>query len=162
MLNLGQPGKTCTFDEEGRVDKLNELGNAQKLIAGGGVLMLIASFLPWYKISFSFGEFGGGSVSANGWEAPGAIFSILAVLVGVAMAVAILGPIFANLQLPDLGNITWGQAHLGLGVAALVLVVLKFLNESDSLSYGFFIGLIAALALAAGGYLMYTEEKAKT
>jgi hypothetical protein len=143
------------------VDKLNTLSNGEKLIAGGGVVMLIASFLPWYKISFDFGEFGGGSVSASGWEAPGAILSILALVCGVVMAAAILGPKFANIQLPALGSITWPQAILGLGAAALILVVLKFLNESSYLSFGFYIGFLAALALAAGGYLYFTEQGGK-
>ena len=140
------------------MDRINQLTTGEKLIAGGGIAMLIASFLPWYKVSVSFGEFSA-SASANGWEDPGAIFSILAVLIGVVMLAAVLAPKFGNMQLPDLGSVTWGQAHFGLGVAALALVVIKFLNESSSISYGFFIGFIAAIALAAGGYLLYTEEK---
>lgn len=139
------------------MDKLNTLTNGEKLIAGGGVLMLIASFLPWYKIDL----FDVVSVSRNGWQSPGAIWSLLAVVIGVAMAVAILGPKFANLQLPDLGSITWPQAHLGLGAAALIFVILKFINESSYMSFGFYLGILAALALAAGGYLYYTENGGK-
>ncbi len=63
------------------------------------------------------------------------------------------------MQLPDLGSITWGQAYVGGGAAALVLVIIKFLNESSHLSFGFYLGFLAAAALAAGGYLLYTEEK---
>lgn len=141
------------------LDKINQLNTGEKLIAGGGIVMLIASFLPWYEVSVSFGEFSA-SASANGWEAPGAIFSILAVLIAVALAGAVLAPKFGNVQLPALGSgITWGQAFVAGGGAALVLIVIKFLNESGSLSYGFFVGLVAAIALAAGGYLLYTEEK---
>lgn len=140
------------------MDKINELSTGEKLIAGAGVALLIASFLPWYRVSVSFGEFSA-SASANGWQDPGALFSILAVLIGVALAAAVLAPKFGNVQLPALGSITWPQAFFGGGVAALVLVIIKFLNESSSVSYGFFIGFIAAVALAAGGYLLYTEEK---
>jgi hypothetical protein len=141
------------------VDKLNTLSNGEKLIAGGGVVMLIASFLPWYKIDF--GGIVGVSVSRNGWESPGFLWSFLALIIGVVMAAAILGPKFANIQLPDLGSITWPQAHLGLGVAALVFVILKFVNESSYLSFGFYLGFLAALALAAGGYLYFTESGGK-
>jgi hypothetical protein len=140
------------------MDKLNELSTGEKLIAGGGVVMLIASFLPWYHVSVSVGGFSA-SASANGWDNPGSLFSILAVIIGVVMAGAVLGPKLGNMQLPDLGSITWPQAFMGGGVAALVLVVIKFLNESSSISYGFFLGFLAAIALAAGGYMMYTEEK---
>ncbi|HLG11239.1 MAG TPA: hypothetical protein VI876_05715 [Dehalococcoidia bacterium] len=139
------------------MDKLNTLSNGEKLIAGGGVLMLIASFLPWYKYDFSDLI----SVSRNGWQSPGAFWSLLAVVIGVAMAVAILGPKFANLQLPDLGSVTWPQAHLGLGVAALVFIILKFINESSYMSFGFYLGIIAAIALAVGGYLYFTEHGGK-
>jgi hypothetical protein len=140
------------------MDKINELSLGEKLIAAGGVLLLIASFLPWYRVSVRFGEFSA-SASANGWEAPGALFSILAVLIGVVLAGAVLGPKLGNMQLPALGSITWGQAFVGGGAAALILVIIKFLNESSSISFGFFLGFIAAAALAAGGYLLYTEEK---
>ena len=49
----------------------------------------------------------------------------------------------------------------GSGVAALVLVILKFLNESSFLGFGFYLGFIAAVALAAGGYLYFTENGGK-
>lgn len=140
------------------MDKINEMSTGEKLIAGGGIVLLIASFLPWYKVSGSV--FGASlSYTRSGWESPGALFSILAVLIGLVMAGAVLGPKFGNMQLPDLGSATWPQAYMGSGVAALALVIIKFLNESSSLSYGFFLGFLAALALAAGGYMLYTEEK---
>ncbi len=140
------------------MDKINELSLGEKLIGGGAVLLLIASFLPWYKVTVSFGGFSE-SFSANGWEDPGALWSILALLIGLAMAVAVLGPKLGNMQLPALGSVTWGQALLGAGAVALAFIIIKFLDESSSISYGFFLGFIAAVALAAGGYLLYTEEK---
>jgi hypothetical protein len=142
------------------LERLNELSTSEKLISGGGLLMLIASFLPWYKISFDFGEFGGGSVSANGWEAPGAIWSILAVIVSVLMVAAVLGPKFANMKLPDMGQFTLGQVLAGGAGIIVVCVLLKLVNESSYLSFGFYVGIIAAALIAAGGYLAYTEEKA--
>lgn len=139
------------------MDKLNTLSNGEKLIAGGGVVLLVASFLPWYSIDFG----GLASFTRNGWQSPGAIWSLLAVLIGVAMAAAILLPKFGNVQLPDLGSITWPQAHLGLGIAALVFIILKFINESSYMSFGFYLGILAAIALAVGGYLYYTENGGK-
>jgi hypothetical protein len=140
------------------MEKINQMSTGEKLVAGGGVVLLIASFLPWYKVTVSVGTFSA-SASANGWEAPGSIFSILAVIIGVVLAGAVLGPKFGNMQLPALGSVTWGQAFVGGGAAALALVIVKFLNESSSLSYGFFLGFIAAAAVAGGGYLLYMEEK---
>jgi uncharacterized integral membrane protein len=141
------------------MDKINELSTGDKLIAGGGILLLIASFLPWYKVTVSFAEFSA-SASANGWEAPNALVSILAVIIGVIMAGAVIASKLGNMQLPALGSsITWGLAYVSGGGACLALVILKFILESSSISYGFFLGFIAAVALAAGGYMLYTEEK---
>jgi hypothetical protein len=141
------------------MDMVSQLSMGQKLIAGGGILMLIASFLPWYKVSFSVAQIGfSTSVSRSGWQSPGGIWSILAVLLAVAMAGVVIARL-ANVALPDLGSVTWGQAMLGGGVAVAVLVVIKLLNHSSNLSFGFFLGIIAAVALAAGGYLLYSEER---
>jgi hypothetical protein len=140
------------------MERLNQLSLGEKLIAGGGVLMLIASFLPWYKVDFGLEGFG--SVSRNGWQSPGAIWSMLALIVALAMAAAVLGPKFANMRLPDIGKYTWGQALLAAGVAVVVFIVLKLVDESSYMSFGFYLGIIAAAALAAGGYLLYSEEKA--
>jgi hypothetical protein len=141
------------------MDKLNVMSLGEKLIAGGGVLMLIAIFLPWYKVDLGFDEFSLGSVSRNGLESPGALWSLLALVVAVAMAVVVLGPKFANMRLPDIGKYTWGQAMLAGGALVAIFIVLKLVNESSYISFGFYLGIIAAAALAAGGYLLYTEEK---
>jgi hypothetical protein len=141
------------------MEKVNALSLPEKLISGGGILMLIASFLPWYKYDFGIEEFASISVSRNGWESPGAIWSVLAVIIAVVMVAAVLGPKFANMKLPDLGKYTLGQALLAAGVACAVLVLLKLISESSYLSFGFYLGIIAAAALAAGGYLTYSEEK---
>ena len=144
------------------MDKLNALSMGEKLAAGGSAVLIIFSFLPWYKYSFGgFEELGidGGSVSRHALQSPGAIWGIIAFFAAIALLIAILGPKFANLQLPALGSVTWGQAFLGLGALALVCVILKFINESSYLAFGFYIGFLAALAMAAGGYLLFTEEK---
>jgi hypothetical protein len=52
--------------------------------------------------------------------------------------------------------------QLGLGVAAAVFVLLKIVNESSSMSYGFFIGIICVAALVAGGGLLFQTERQGT
>ncbi len=68
------------------MDKFNEMTLGEKLAAGGGLLMLIASILPWYKVSFEITGIVSSSVSRNGWQSPGAIWSVLAVLISVGFA----------------------------------------------------------------------------
>ena len=140
------------------MDKFNTLSLGEKLITGGGAAMLIALFLPWYKVSFDFG-LGSGSISANGLEPPGALFSVLAVLVALALAGSILASRFGNMQLPDLGaSMTWGTLYLAGGAATALLVLIKLINESSSISLGFYIAIIASAAIAYGGYLLYREQ----
>lgn len=136
------------------MDKFNAMSIGEKVILIAGVVMLIASFLPWYRVS-AFGV----TFSANGWEAPNAIWSILAVFVGLAMSATVAAKTFTDVQLPaDIGGQSWDRIYLGGGALALLLVVLKFITESSNLSFGFYIALLAALALAAGGALTYRDE----
>ncbi len=144
------------------MDRINLLNNGEKAMAGGGLLMLIASFFDWW--SFSEGPF---SFGRNGWGAPGEIWSILAILVSVSLAGSIVAIKFGNVEMPALpSSLSWGQVYGGGAVAVVVLMLLKawrILALSDAgLSIGFFLGVIATAAIAYGGYLLYTEEKARS
>ena len=138
------------------VEKFMALGVGEKIIIVAGVVLLIDGFLPWYSISI-----GPISWTANGWESPGALWSMLAVLIGLAMGAVVVLKGLTEVEIPDnVGGVSWPKILLGGGVAALVLVVIKFLNESSDLGFGFYLGIVAAAALAAGGLLMFREESA--
>jgi hypothetical protein len=144
------------------MDKLMErfmaLSVGAKIILVAGVVLFIDGFLPWYKVSFQiFGE--SVSASRNGWESPGAIWSVLAVLVGLAMAVLVVLKDLTDVQIPDnVGGVSWPRIFLGGGLATLLLLVIKFLNESSHLGFGFYLGFLAAIALAVAGFMMFREE----
>ncbi len=141
------------------MDMVNQMTKGQKVVAAAGILLFIFSFLPWHHYNFGISIPGvSASLNRSAWQSPDAIWSILAVLIGLIMALVVLSRL-ANVNLPDLGSVTWGQAMLGAGVAVLILVIIKFLAHTGSLGFGFYLGFLAALALAAGGYLMYTEER---
>jgi hypothetical protein len=138
------------------IERFKLLSMGEKIILIAGVVLFIDGFLPWYSI-----DIGPLSWTRNGWESPGAIWSILAILVGLAMACVVVLKNFTEGVIPDnMGGFSWPKILLGGGVAALVLVVIKLLNESSSLGFGFYLGIIAAAALAAAGGLMYREEMA--
>jgi hypothetical protein len=138
------------------IGRFKAMSVAEKVIITAGVLLFVVGFLPWYSISI-----GPISWTANGWESPGAMWSILAILIGLAMASAVALRNLTEVEIPDnLGGLSWPKILLGGGVAALVLVVIKFLNESSSMGFGFYVGIIAAAGLAAAGFLMYREEGA--
>ncbi len=138
------------------LERFNALSIGEKIIIVAGVVLFIDGFLPWYSV-----DLGIVSVSRNGWESPGGIWSILAVLIGLAMAGVVAAKTFSDVAIPDnVGGLTWPKIHLGGGVAALAFVLIKLLNESSHLGFAFYVGIIATLALAGAGALMYREEQA--
>ncbi len=136
---------------------LKKLTPGEMTTAISGIVLLVFSFFHWYSVSYSIGPISG-SVSRNGWQSPGAIWSILAVLLGVILAAHVIVEKLANVDLPDrLGSVGWGIMHLAGGVLAFVFVIIKLLNESSDMAFGFYIGILASAGLAVGGYLMAKE-----
>ena len=111
-----------------------------------GVVLFVASFLPWYSIdAFGF------SFNRNGWQSPGAEWSIAAAGTGVATVLPVLLMLLTRRGSP--WTVAWALAILLVGVGALTLVLLKLTEESSYLSYGFYIAVTAAAAVIAGGVL---------
>jgi hypothetical protein len=136
---------------------LKKLTPGEITTAASGVLLLVFSFFHWYSVSYDFGQISG-SVSRNGWQSPGAIWGILAILIGVVLAAHVIVEKLTGVELPErLGSVGWGVVHLAGGVIALLFVLIKLLNESSSTAIGFYLGIIAAAGLAVGGYLMAKE-----
>ncbi len=140
---------------ENVIEKFNALSLGEKIIIFAGAILFIDGFLPWYSVDLGIVTY-----SQNGWQSPGQIWSILAIFIGLAMAAVVVLKNFTDVDIPDnVSGFTWPKIYLGGGVAALVLVLIKLLNESNSMGFGFYLGIIAAGALAVAGVLMYREEK---
>jgi hypothetical protein len=140
---------------------LNKLTQGEKVIGGSAIALFIFSFLPW------FGKFSG---SRNGWDY--FLFGVIPVFLAIIMAAQIAISRFTETKLPDL-PLTWGQVHLIAGSLAAVLILLKLLI-GDSVGggsvlgthipsitldrkYGIYLSFLAAIALAAGGYIKSRE-----
>lgn len=140
-------------------EQFRNMSLGEKIILIAGPLLLIDSFLPWYKVSVDFG-FGKVSANFSGWEDPGAIWSILATIIGVVMAVVVAVTRFTSVQMPALpAGVTWARVHLGLAALAGICILLKIVDESSHMTYGFFLGIILVGALIAGAFLMFQEEQ---
>jgi hypothetical protein len=143
------------------------------LIAGGaGLVLFISLFLNWYSVSVksSVGGFNSTSLSesGSGWEALGFIDILLAICALVAIAVAVMrmmGVLPRNLP------VTPGQILLLVGGLATLLVLFRILsiphgdvpdlpgvNIDFGREFGIFLALIAAAAMAVGGFLTWGEE----
>ncbi len=136
------------------MDKLNELTLGEKIIVAAGVVLLIDSFLPWYSIDISIFHF-----SRNGWQAPNSFLSVLAILIGIAMAAQVLVARLGSVNMPDkVGSLGWGMVDLIAGAVAFLFVIIKWLNNTDWTAYGLYIGIIATAALAFGGFTVAKER----
>jgi len=142
---------------------LNKLTNGDKVVGISGILLLVFSFLPWYGFSET-----GFSASRNGWDY--FLFGVIPVILGLALVALVIVQRFTDVNLPDVGALTWGQLSLIAAALAAVLVILKLLIGDNVGSFGFsidldrkfgiFLAALATLGLVAGGFLKMQEDRA--
>jgi len=118
----------------------SKLGNGAKISLISGLVLIIASFLPWY---------GSGPFSINGWDSE--FWAIFGILFGIAAAV-----IFA-LKVFDVTNLAIGpfkaeQITFMLGILSALFVLLRWLTETSFVKYGLFVALIASLGITFGAF----------
>ena len=145
---------------------MDKLTTSDRLIFIGGIVYLIAMFMPWYGVEIDTG-FGDASYDNNGWDyfiggwLPLILIAILAVHVGITR----FSP---DTNIPDL-PIPWSQGYLVAGISAAVIVVLRLLIGSDEVSgldtgidldrkIGLFIAVIAAICVAVGSSMKSKED----
>ena len=114
------------------------------MMIGGGVLLVISSFLDW-----------GGPFS--GWEFDFfGLHGILVAAIGAAVALGVALTTFGNVSLPDsVLGFSRNQVYLILSFAAfLIMFGLQFRSNTE---VGILLGWIAAAVMTAGAYM---EEQA--
>lgn len=129
-------------------------------IAGGsGLLLLVALFLPWVRVSIGSGgiKVTGTSGASFGWV------SIISVLAVFAMFVVTL----LDIEVP----VPTGLVYLGSGGLSVLLTVLIMVFRPIGTSgftvtglskipwIGAFIGLVAGVGIIAGGFLKFQEQR---
>jgi hypothetical protein len=140
---------------------LNKLSTSDRLIAGGGIAYLIFMFLPWYGLA-------GGSNS--GWDYfLGGVLPLI--LIAIMVAHVLITAMSPDTKLPDL-PLPWAQVHLIAGAAAAALVILRLVIGSDvetgfgdislDRKFGLFLAVLAAIAVAVGGFLKSQESGTTT
>jgi hypothetical protein len=138
---------------------INKLTTADKVVCGAAIVFLVSTFLPWYGID--------GFDGANtGWDY--FLTGILPLLLAVVMVAQIAVTRFTTTQLPTI-PIPWGLVHLIAGAVIAVLLILRtaIVSSVDTFAgdfeldrkWGLFVALIAALGLAAGGFLKSKEPE---
>jgi len=147
------------------VAKFNALSIGDKVIVIAGLALFIFGFLPWYHFSLGAG-FISVSADANGWQSPNSIWSILAILLGLAMAgVIVVRELAKPGTLPaNISGFTWPKIELGAAALAAVVTLIKLVSPPTgwSLGFGAYLGVIAVAALVVGAYLGFQQERAAT
>jgi hypothetical protein len=151
-----------TQPKEALVDT-SKLSVGDQIAAVSGVVLLIALFLPWYGVDVDFAGVTG-SASASAWEALGFIdiLLFLAALVAIGVPVA-----KATGSLPD--DVPGPLLVLVAGGVAVLLVLFRIIDLPTpdfgggvdfSREWGIFLGLIAAVGVAYGGWRANEEAPA--
>jgi hypothetical protein len=132
-----------------------------ELIAGAsGVLLLIVMFLAWYGVSGSAGPFGGQlEVTANAWEAYTWVDLLMFVTAIAAIGAAVLAASDRSVALPVAASVIVTI----LGILAAILVLYRHINEPGpneliEIKFGAYLGLLACLGIAAGGFMAMADE----
>jgi hypothetical protein len=126
-----------------------KLTTADKILAGGALILFIDAFLPWQKVSiFTASAWGGNGAFA------GVLMSIFALLL-LAGTVAVVGGMSLPVTIPTSSVLS------GLTAGTVLFGVIKFLFAvTNHPGIGAWIGLILILAVAYGGYMKMQEQKA--
>ena len=116
--------------------------------AAGGVVLVVALFLPWYRV---------GGAHVNAWDSM-AVDDVLLAIAGVGAVVAALATARRRGAVPVANTVL---ASLG-GIVAVILVVLRMLDPAPpvdvSLGVGAWLGLAGALAVAGGFWAGMKDE----
>jgi hypothetical protein len=128
---------------------LSRLSMAHKIAIGGAIVLLIDSFLSWYKVS-GFGI----SIGINAWDA--GFLAWGGVLFGVAAGVVLALKATGKQDVKAAGK-SAEQIALILGITSFVLIVLRLVTESSFMAFGLFIGIAAAAAVAYGAWMASKE-----
>jgi hypothetical protein len=157
-----------------RFRSATELTAANVVILVAGALVLLGSFLPFYKISMPDlplgdlgpGALGLGDITFTAWSRD--LYypvTIIPVLCGVVMALLVVLSTVLKLPLPSrVGSFAWNQVHLVLGCQAAIMMVAFLLENRRAfeLGAGFLLMLGASIALVVGAVMRMRDVATAT
>lgn len=120
----------------------SKLSNGAKLALVGGAALVVNLFLPWYGIT--------GFVNINAFDA--------GFLAWGGSVIAIAGAVVLLLKAMGTRDVKAGQfqpEQLAVVLAAVgfVLILLRWITESNFVKFGVFLGIAASAVVAVGSYM---------
>jgi hypothetical protein len=135
-----------------------------KLSPGGwvvlvsGALIFLASFLPFYEISFP-----GVSLSTTAWDSGNFLLTALPAILGGLMAAQLALVTFARFEMNDrVLGMTWVQFHVAVALQVLVMMVAFAVRDTTGgfdRGTGLFGMLLAAVGLFVGALMRRREAR---
>ena len=148
MEGSGSPG----FD-------MSKMSTAEKLLAGGSILLLIDSFFPWQSYGGDLGELIGVDLSLNMWQGSGSFFGLLAGFLALALVVVGVLSMTGAMSTMNMGTMTPDKLVAWLGAGVFVFGILKFIFAlTESPAWGAFVGLVLLAAIGYGAWQKLQES----
>jgi hypothetical protein len=144
----------------------NGLSQGRKVVLIASVVGFILGFLPWYSVSENSTAFSY-SVSVNGWTGWGRLSELLFIVAIAWVLLPALGVSLRSLLSSLPPEATEPRLVMGVGAVAALSALLFILTEGPGVSgagisagpsISAYLGLICALAIVAGGYLLQKER----
>lgn len=143
---------------------VDRLSTGEKIAGASAVLLFIFMFFEWFSVDVSDGLIGG-SQGGNAWEWLDVIPIILLLAIVAAVAVAVVRLTDAVFEPP----ISMNAVVAILGGISVLLILYRIVNPPGgddfpgltidvSPAFGIFLGLLAAVGIAYGGYRAMQEE----
>ena len=123
------------------------------LAALGGVVLLVALFLPWYTVS-------GDDQDLTGWQA----FSVIDVLLALAALTGIALAVLTAVRRTPAVPVAFAVLGLPIGALAALIVMIRLVdppgpNDLLGPGAGAWLSLAGALAVATGAWLSIRDER---
>jgi hypothetical protein len=138
---------------------MSKMSTAEKLLAGGSILLLIDSFLPWQRSCSALGELGeligqeDVCFSLSAWSGSGGIFGVLMGLLTIVLIVAGVLSMTDAMRNVNMGSMSPDKTLGFIGLAVAVFGLLKFLFVlTESPGYAAFVGLVLLVAIGWGAW----------
>lgn len=134
-----------------------KLTTSDIVILISGVVLLVASFIPWIEFDFGFG-----SESENAWSTfPAFVYPAIA---GTIAAAHVALTKLTGTSVPDrVAGFTWTQIHLVLGLwATLTMLGVALIDTEADKAIGLWLSFIAAIALLVGAIMRDREPAEST
>lgn len=134
---------------------MSKMSTAEKLLAGGSILLLIDSFFPWQSVDLGgLEDILDVGFSFNMWQGSGSLFGVLAGILAIALVVVGVLSMTGTMATMNMGGMSSDKivGFLGLGVAGFGL--LKFIFAlTESPGWAAFVGLVLLVAIGYGAWM---------